>query len=102
MSTVKLKNGRNIKVVEPFECQSAISKSDAEMDERAVQAVKSAVNKANTCKKPIAKYDKVAKKHIFNMQMGLKNMLIKKPMMLILAGPNGSGKSTIKQYFENS
>ena len=27
-------------------------------------------------------------------------MLIKKPMILVLAGPNGSGKSTITQYFE--
>jgi hypothetical protein len=62
MSTVKLKNGKNIKVVAAFERQNAISKNDAEMDERAVQAVKSAVNKAKICKKPVAKYDKVAKK----------------------------------------
>ncbi len=27
-------------------------------------------------------------------------MLIRKPMILVLAGPNGSGKSTITQYFE--
>lgn len=62
MSTVKLKNGKNIKVVAAFERQNAISKNDAEMDERAVQAVKSAVNKAEFCKKPIAKYDKTEKK----------------------------------------
>jgi hypothetical protein len=62
MGTVTLKNGRNINVVSTFEQQSAISDNDAEMDKRAVQAVKSAVNKAKICKKPVAKYDKVAKK----------------------------------------
>jgi hypothetical protein len=62
MSTVKLKSGRNIKVVAAFERESAISDNDAEMDARAVQAVKSAVNKAEFCKKPIAKYDKTEKK----------------------------------------
>jgi hypothetical protein len=72
MSTVKLKNGRNIKVVAAFERLSSISKSDAEMDERAVQAVKSAVNKANICKKPVAKYDKVAKKAYIQYADGVK------------------------------
>jgi hypothetical protein len=62
MSTVKLKSGRNIKVVAAFERKSAISDNDAEMDARAVQAVKSAVDKAEFCKKPIAKYDKTEKK----------------------------------------
>lgn len=34
------------------------------------------------------------------MRMEKKNMLNKKPMVLVFAGPNGSGKSTITQYFE--
>ena len=34
------------------------------------------------------------------MRMERKNMLNRKPMVLVLAGPNGSGKSTITQYFE--
>ena len=39
-----------------------ISDSDAEMDARAVEAVRVAVSKAEVCKKPIAKYDVVTKK----------------------------------------
>ena len=34
-----------------------IQESDNEMDERAVEAVKAAINKAKICKKPIAGYD---------------------------------------------
>lgn len=62
MSTVELRSGRKIKVVTAVEQQGVISNRDAEMDARAVQAVKSAVKKAEFCKKPVAKYDKVAKK----------------------------------------
>ena len=36
--------------------------SDNEMDERAVEAVKAAINKAKICKKPIAGYDKEKKR----------------------------------------
>jgi hypothetical protein len=72
MGTVTLKNGRNINVVSTFEQQSAISDNDAEMDKRAVQAVKSAVNKAKICKKPVAKYDKVAKKAYIQYADGVK------------------------------
>jgi hypothetical protein len=72
MGTVTLKNGRNIKVVAENERQSAISDSDAEMDERAVQAVKSAINKAIICKKPVAKYDTVAKKAYIQYADGVK------------------------------
>ncbi|MBQ5420489.1 MAG: hypothetical protein IIU24_10315 [Selenomonas sp.] len=34
-----------------------ISTSDAEMDKRAVAAVRSAIHKAKICNKPIARYD---------------------------------------------
>ena len=51
MTTVSTKSGRIIKVV-----------SDTEMDERAVEAVKAAINKAKICKKPIAGYDKEKKR----------------------------------------
>lgn len=34
-----------------------MTESDNEMDERAVEAVKAAINKAKKCKKPIAGYD---------------------------------------------
>ena len=35
--------------------------SDCEMDARAVEAVKAAINKAKVCKKPVAGYDKERK-----------------------------------------
>lgn len=39
-----------------------ISEHDAEMDNRAAAAVRSAIDKARVCKKPIAKYDPVTQK----------------------------------------
>ncbi|MFR5451504.1 MAG: hypothetical protein ACLTIG_09180 [Roseburia hominis] len=39
-----------------------MTESDTEMDERAVEAVKAAINKARICKKPIAGYDKEKKR----------------------------------------
>lgn len=66
MSSVKVIAGRkcSIKVVNTSESEQReyISSRDLEMDERASAAVKSAVNKAVVCKKPLAKYDAVAKK----------------------------------------
>ncbi|MCM1123338.1 MAG: hypothetical protein NC416_12220 [Eubacterium sp.] len=64
MSTVKVRTGKKhtIKVITSSDQRSVISVQDAVMDARAVQAVKSAVAKAEFCKKPIAKYDIAAKK----------------------------------------
>ena len=42
--------------------KDGISENDAEMDIRAKEAVRSAINKAVICKKPVAKYDRVTKK----------------------------------------
>ena len=42
----------------------SISSSDAEMDKRAVAAVRSAIYRAKVCKKPVARYD-VATKRAF-------------------------------------
>lgn len=39
-----------------------ISEHDAEMDNRAAAAVRSAIDKARVCKKPIAKYDPVTQR----------------------------------------
>lgn len=39
-----------------------ISEHDVEMDNRAAAAVRSAIDKARVCKKPIAKYDPVTQK----------------------------------------
>lgn len=64
MSTIKVITGRNrsIKVVASSEQKEFISSHDAEMDARAAQAVKSAVAKAEFCKKPVARYDITTKK----------------------------------------
>lgn len=61
MTTVSTKNGRVIKVISRDEEKNMISVSDSEMDIRAVEAVKAAINKAKICKKPIAGYDKERK-----------------------------------------
>ena len=62
MTTVSTKSGRIIKVVSREEEKSTLTESDNEMDERAVEAVKAAINKAKICKKPIASYDKEKKR----------------------------------------
>ena len=49
-------------VVSREEEKSTLTESDTEMDERAVEAVKAAINKAKICKKPIAGYDKEKKR----------------------------------------
>lgn len=46
-----------VKVVSPKEQSQVLSDSDMEMDARARQAVKVAIEKAQFCKKPIARYD---------------------------------------------
>ena len=51
-----------IKVISSARENANILKSDDEMDKRATQAVKSAVEKAKFCKKPIARYDVDSKK----------------------------------------
>ena len=61
MENVKTKR-HNVKVVDSSNQRRYISDSDAEMDARAVEAVRAAVSRAEVCKKPIAKYDVVTKK----------------------------------------
>ncbi len=53
-------NGKKIevKVINTHDQSKYISCSDAEMDLRASQAIKAAIEKAKICTKPIAKYDK--------------------------------------------
>ena len=62
MTTVSTKSGRVIKVVSKEEEKSTLTVSDSEMDERAIEAIKAAINKAKICKKPIAGYDKEKKR----------------------------------------
>lgn len=60
--TVKLKDNRSVVIVSADSSRTVISENDAEMDIRAREAVRSAINKAKTCKKPIARYDRASKK----------------------------------------
>lgn len=62
MGVVKTRNGKRINVISCGNQSHSITSNEAEMDARARQAVKAAVQKAEFCKKPVAKYDKTAKK----------------------------------------
>lgn len=98
MTTVNTKSGRVINVISSAEENNTLTVSDNEMDSRAVEAVKAAINKAKVCKKPIARYDKEKKLYMWNMRMGKESMKNRKPMILVLAGPNGSVKRTITTF----
>lgn len=69
MENIKTKR-HNVKVVDSSNQRKYISDSDAEMDARAVEAVRAAVSKAEVCKKPIAKYDVVTKKPMSSIRAG--------------------------------
>lgn len=60
--TIKIIGNRTVTVVTSDSSSECISENDKEMDARAVAAVKSAIKRANICKKPIAKYDAETKK----------------------------------------
>lgn len=72
MRTIQVKSGRTVEIVDFADGKYVISKRDAEMDARAKQAVKSAVAKAEFCKKPVAKYDKIIKKAYIEYADGTK------------------------------
>ena len=57
MSKVININGMAIKVIDNTEKQETLSQEDKDMDIRAKEAVKAALEKAKVCKKPIARYD---------------------------------------------
>lgn len=62
----------SVRIVDSSEQQSYISEQDAEMDARAVEAVKTAVSKAKFCKKPVARYDIENKKAYIEYADGVK------------------------------
>ena len=70
--TIKLNGNRSVTVVSEDSSHSVISDADAEMDARAKEAVKSAINRARTCKKPIARYDKVSRRAYIETSDGKK------------------------------
>lgn len=57
MSKIININGRAVKVIDNDEKQDTLSQEDKDMDIRAKEAVKAALEKAKVCKKPIARYD---------------------------------------------
>ena len=57
MSKVININGMAVKVIDNTEKQDNLSQEDKDMDIRAKEAVKAALEKAKVCKKPIAHYD---------------------------------------------
>ncbi len=62
MTTVSTKSGKIINVVSREEESKTLTLSDREMDARAVEAVKAAINKARVCKNRRAGYDNETKK----------------------------------------
>ena len=62
MSKVININGMAVKVIDNTEKQETLSQEDKDMDIRAKEAVKAALEKAKVCKKPIARYDTETKR----------------------------------------
>lgn len=70
--TIRLKNNKVVNIVTPESVNSFLTEEDIEMDYRANEAVKAAINKAKVCKKPIARYDIAAEKAYIQMPDGEK------------------------------
>ena len=66
--TVKLSDNRSVTIVSAS--STPISQNEAEMDNRAREAVKSAIHKAKTCRKPVARYDRVSQKAYIETEDG--------------------------------
>ena len=64
MSDIKIRRTTkySVKVISSDNSSNEVSPVDAEMDARAKQAVKSAIEKAKFCKKPVTHYDAVTKR----------------------------------------
>lgn len=62
----------SVEIISPAKQKLRITDSDAEMDARANQAVKSAIAKAEFCKKPVARYDVVTQKAYVEFSDGKK------------------------------
>ena len=60
--TIQLNEKYLVTIVSADNAKSNITQNDAEMDMRAREAVKSAIKRAETCKKPVARYDRVNQK----------------------------------------
>lgn len=70
---IKLSDDRLVTVVSAECSETSVTQDDAEMDIRAKEAVRSDVNRAKICKKPIARYDRVKKQAYIETANGEKN-----------------------------
>ncbi len=70
--TITLHDNRTVTIISADSVAAAISKIEIEMDTRAREAVKSAINKAITCKKPVARYDRINQKAYIETEDGVK------------------------------
>ena len=70
--TIKIYGNRSVTVVSEDSSHSVISDADAEMDARAKEAVKSAINRAKICNKPIAGYDRASRRAYIETSDGKK------------------------------
>lgn len=71
MVVEKIVNNKKIKIVTGSSQEQFLSDSDKEMDERARQAIRAAIKKAEVCKKPIAKYDLESKRAYLEYPNGM-------------------------------
>lgn len=73
MSEIKIRKIKNYSVkVISSKSESGLSSADTEMDARATQAVKAAIQKAKICRKPVAQYDTVSKRTYVEYPNGVK------------------------------
>lgn len=70
--TITLKDNRSVTIVSADSVSVAITNVEVEMDTRAREAVKWAIHKAQTCKKPIARYDRICKRAYIETEDGVK------------------------------
>lgn len=76
MSMISKKQSSSIKVINVSKRDEYISRQDHEMDLRAIEAVKAAVDKAKICNKPIAKYDRKTQKVYIEYASGEKKYVL--------------------------
>lgn len=73
--TIK-KGNCTVKVVPEQDVQAAATPDDAEMDKRVKAAVKSELDRAIICKRPVAKYDRDSKKAYIQLPDGQKKYVL--------------------------
>ena len=62
MTTISLENGKTVKVVSSSDINSTLTPEDIDMDNRAKEAVRVAIERTTFLNKPIGKYDLLTKR----------------------------------------